>query len=60
MICQVFELFSGDPDVAAFAAASLRILSDAAGDRLLSKDNFANVKVIPFGIASSTDLIADT
>ena len=56
----MFELFSGDPDVAAFAAASLRILSDAAGDRLLSKDNFANVKVIPFGIASSTDLIADT
>jgi hypothetical protein len=60
MISHVFELFSVDPDAAAFAAASLKILSDAAGDRLLSKDNFANVKVIPVGIASSTDLNAET
>jgi len=45
MISQVFELFSGDSDAATFAAASLKILSDTAGDRLLSKDNFANVKV---------------
>jgi hypothetical protein len=45
MISQVFDLFSGDKDAATFAASSLRILSDATGDRLLSKDNFANVKV---------------
>jgi hypothetical protein len=45
MITQVFDLFTRDNEVASLAGFSLSILSDTYGDRLLSKENFANVKV---------------
>jgi hypothetical protein len=58
MIIQVFDLFTQDNEVAALAGASLSILSDSHGDRILSKENFAIVKVSP-GIALLVRLGAD-
>lgn len=58
MISQVFQLFEMASELASFAASSLSILADAFGDKILSRDNFAIVKVSPlekwFGIYNSS------
>lgn len=48
MITKIFELFARQDEMASFAGTSLSILSDLQGDRILSKENFAVVKVSSF------------
>lgn len=55
MIIQVFDLFARDNEAASLAGASLSILSDSHGDRILSKENFAIVKVSPSDARFGTD-----
>jgi len=45
MIIRVFDIFPRQNDMASYAGASLSILSDPYGERILSKENFAVVKV---------------
>jgi hypothetical protein len=45
MITKVLELFERDASTASHAATALAILADKQGDRILSKENFAVVKV---------------